>query len=196
MALKEEVPPQLRWIVRYFTKIDEVIDLLVRMEKRQIELLEIIAGRPPTVAPAPPVAPPRVVVLPPVPAAPAEWKPVTDRLDKIFMELGVVGEDLKEVKATLAPILLRANSYHVETIDLTTARTDAEFTTLQGFALTVFKCGGTISLKFNAKSEDKITIDALTYPQTLLIDWFDFTKVYVTNTAQSGLSATLISWKR
>jgi len=193
MAKREEfVPPEFRWVVRYFTKIDEVVDMLVKMQKRQIELLEIIAGRPPA-AVVPPAAPPRVITFPP---APVEWKPVTDRLDKLLTELGVVGEDLKDIKTMLAPILLRANGYHVETIDLGTARTDVEFAALQGFALTIFKCGGTIGLKFNAKSSDKITIDALTYPQMLLIDWFDFTKVYITNTAQSGYSATLISWKR
>jgi len=193
--VEKEVPPQLRWIVRYFTKIDEVIDLLVRMEKRQIELLEIIAGKPLPAVPAPPAAPPRIV-LPPIPAAPVEWKPVTDRLDKLLEGLGVVGGDLKDVKADLVAMLFRAKDYHVETLDLGTERTDMEFTALQGFALTVFKCTGTIGLKFNAKNSDKITIEALTYPQTLLIDWFDFTKVYVTNTAQSDLSATLISWKR
>jgi len=93
--------------------------------------------------------------------------------------------------------LLLANDYYVETVDLSTARSPAEeFPKLSGIALTVFSNTGSFDLYMNAKDANhKITVAALTYPQTLLIDWFNIATTYIGNTAQSGLSATLIAWK-
>jgi len=39
---EEELPPELRWTVRVFTKLDELIDYFSRLEKREIELLKAI----------------------------------------------------------------------------------------------------------------------------------------------------------
>jgi len=93
--------------------------------------------------------------------------------------------------------LLLANDYYVEIVDLGTDRTTIqEFPKLSGIALTIFSNTGTFDLYMNVKDgPHKITVAALTYPQTLLIDWFNITTVYIGNTAQSGLSATLIAWK-
>lgn len=156
-------------------------------------LLEEIKERlvvPPV--PVPPVVPRVPVVVPP---APPEWRPVTDRLDQFVAELRVSREHLRDVKERLRPILLRANAYRVETLDLGTARTKAELA-LEGFALTVFKNEGTIKLRFNARSEDEITIEELTFPQMVVFDWLTFSKVFITNTEQSGKEATLIALRR
>ena len=40
--VEEELPPAMRWIVRVFTKLDDLIDYLSRLEKREIELLKAI----------------------------------------------------------------------------------------------------------------------------------------------------------
>jgi len=136
------------------------------------------------VPPAPPVVP---VVRPPVviPPAPPEWRPVTDRLEQLAEELRV----------SLKPLLMRANAYRVETLDLGKDRDKAELA-LEGFALTVFKNEGTIKLRFNARSEDEITIEPLTFPEMVVFDWFTFSKVFITNTVQSGKEATLIALRR
>jgi len=93
--------------------------------------------------------------------------------------------------------LMLASDYYVETVDLGTARSPAEeFPKLSGIALTIFSNTGTFDLYMNKKDgPHKITVAALTYPQTLLIDWFNIETVYIGNTAQSGLSAVLIAWK-
>jgi len=96
--------------------------------------------------------------------------------------------------------LLMSKDYHVEVVDLAVDRSTSaliqEFPTLSGIALTVFKCAATFDLYMNKKDDyHKITIDALTYPQTLLIDWFDISTVYIGNTASAGNTATLIAWK-
>jgi len=93
--------------------------------------------------------------------------------------------------------LLLAKDYYVETVDLGTARDPAtEFPKLSGIALTIFSNSGTFDLYMNQKdAPHKITVAALTYPQTLLIDWFNITTTYIGNAAQSGLSAVLIAWK-
>jgi len=96
--------------------------------------------------------------------------------------------------------LIFADDLYVETIDLATDRsTDAkiqEFTTLSGIALTIYRCDGTFDLYLNKKDDyHKITVDALTYPQTLLIDWCKIKTIYIGNAVQSGKSAKLIAWK-
>jgi len=94
-------------------------------------------------------------------------------------------------------VLKRANSWYVKTIDLATARSNAEeLTDLENaLSLTIFRNTGTFVLYLQINDDThKITVDALTYPQTLLIDWFDIRKVWITNTAQSGLSATILKF--
>jgi hypothetical protein len=90
-----------------------------------------------------------------------------------------------------------AKDLHVETIAFDHARDPPEeFPKLTGIALTIYKNDGTFDLYLNQKDTyHKITVDALTYPQTLWVDWFDLKTVYIGNTAQAGLSATLIAWK-
>jgi len=182
--INERIPHPYREIVRELRGIRELLE----------EVKERLVA-PPPVAPPPVVAPP---ALPPlvVPPAPPEWMPVTDRLDRIAVELGVTSRHLSEVKARLLPLLLRANTYRVETLDLGTARDKAELA-LEGFALTVFKSEGTIKLRFNARSEDEVTIEELTFPEMVVFDWLEFNKVFVTNTVQSGKEAILIAlWRK
>lgn len=158
-------------------------------ELREIRgLLERLVVAPP---PVPPVVRPPVVV----PPAPPEWRPVTDRLEQLVEELRVSREHLRDVKERLMPLLMRANAYRVETLDLGKAREKAELA-LEGFALTVYKCTGTLKIRFNERREDEITIEALTYPQMVVIDWLEFTRIFCTNSAQSGKEATLIALRR
>lgn len=115
--------------------------------------------------------------------------------------------NLNEIKAMIIEAieqhgaLKRANDLYVKTIDLSTARGKptemADLAPPGAIAMTIFRNTGSFDL-YLQKAEDtrKFTIDALTYPQNLLIDWFDFEKVYIVNTAQSGLSATIIVWKK
>jgi len=93
--------------------------------------------------------------------------------------------------------LILAKDLYVDTIKFDTARaTPEEFPKFTGVALTIFRNDGTFVLYMNEKDDyHKLTIDALTYPQTLLIDWFNLKTIYITNTAQAGKSATLIAWK-
>jgi len=125
--------------------------------------------------PIPVVPPPPVVPAPPPPPAPAIWKPITDRLD-------------------LLPI--RANTYSVVTIDLGTERAQLTEYPVAGFAITVFKCTGTFDLKIGDITTDAITIEPLTYPETIVIDRIDFTQLFIRNTAQAGKEAVLIVWRR
>jgi hypothetical protein len=157
-------------------------------------LLEEIKQR--LAVPAPP-APPVVVRPPPVaiPVAPPEWRPVTDRLEQLAEELRVSREHLRDVKERLMPLLVRANAYRVETLDLGKARDKAELA-LEGFALTVYKCTGTLKVRFNERREDEITIEELTYPEMVVFDKMDFTRVFVTNEIQTGEEAVLIAFRR
>jgi len=96
--------------------------------------------------------------------------------------------------------LLMSKDYHVEVVDLAVDRSTAaliqEFPKLSGIALTIFRCAATFDLYINQKDDyHKITIDALTYPQTLLIDWIDISTAYIGNAASAGNTATLIAWK-
>lgn|GEM_PF-3253764 len=99
-------------------------------------------------------------------------------------------------------VLKFADDLHVQDIDLGVDRTtDTEIEELpkckNSIALTVLLNTGTFDLYINEKNVDhKIPIAALTWPQTLLIDWFRIQTIYVGNTVQTGLSATLIAWKR
>ena len=95
-------------------------------------------------------------------------------------------------------VLKRANNWLVETIDLATARDEKEITTLaDALALTIYRNTGSFDLYLVGASESqKITVDALTYPQTITIDDFDIKQVWITNTAQSGDSAEIIKFFR
>jgi len=113
--------------------------------------------------------------------------------------------NLDEIKAMLKEameeygVLKRATDWLVVTIDLATARsTPEEITELaNALSLTIFRNTGTFTLYLQKKDDTKkITVDALTFPQTLLIDWVDIEKVFVVNTAQSGASATIIKFFR
>jgi len=143
---------------------------------RMIELLEQIKGLL-TVAP-PPAPPPGAVTI--------------VNLDELR---DMIVEALEKYES-----LRFANDLHVEVIDLGIARTGkdiAEFPKLAGIALTIFRNTGTFDLYLNEKDDyHKITFDALTYPQTFLIDWLKIKTVFIGNSAQSGKSATLIAWKR
>lgn len=169
-------------------------EILAELREMRAVLEEIKQRLTVPVPPAPPVVP---VVRPPIPIPPAppEWRPVTDRLEQLAEELRVSREQLRGIKERLMPLLMRANAYRVETLDLGTARTKAELA-LEGFALTVFKNEGTIKLRFNARSEDEITIEPLTFPEMVVFDWLDFTKVYITNTQQADKKAVLIAFRR
>jgi len=95
--------------------------------------------------------------------------------------------------------LKRANDWYVATINLSTARsTPEEITELaNALSLTIFRNTGTFVLYLKKKDDaKKITVDALTWPQTLLIDWFDIEKVFIVNTAQSGLTAQILKFFR
>ncbi len=145
-----------------------------------VEIPEVI---PPVPAP-PPVPPP----FPP-PPAPPEWKPATDRLDLIYAKL-------EKIKAEIELLVIRANTYSVVTIDLGTARPTLTEYPISGFAMTVFKCTGTMDLKLGDITTDVITIEPLTYPEMIVIDRMDFERFFVRNTAQSGKQAVLIVWRR
>jgi len=95
-----------------------------------------------------------------------------------------------------------ADDLHVETIDLGKDRSSSdkieEFSKLKGIALTIFRNTGTFDLYINEKDDyHKLTFDALTYPQTFLLDWFRVKTIYIGNAAgQTGKEAKLIAWKR
>ena len=57
-----ELPPELRWLVRVFTKIDEVVGYFAKAQKQQLEILEEIRKRLPGVPPEIIVRPPEVVL--------------------------------------------------------------------------------------------------------------------------------------
>jgi len=143
-------------------------------ERKIVELLteirDLLAGAPP----------------PPPPPPPPTGFPTLDELrDMIVEALEKHG------------VLKRATDWYVKTIDLGSARsTPEEITDLaNALSLSIFRNTGTFTLYLQKKDDTKkITVDALTYPQTLLIDWFDIEKVFITNTAQSGLSAVILKF--
>jgi len=154
--------------------------------------LEEISGKLPLVVPAPVVrVPPAPGVPPPViPAIPAISLPKEE-----FMNIYL--EALEKHGA-----LKFADDLYVQTVDLSVDRsTDAkieEFPKLKGIALTIFRNNGTFDLYINEKdNEHKLNFDALTYPQTFLLDWFRLKTIFIGNTAQAaGTEAKLIAWKR
>jgi len=99
------------------------------------------------------------------------------------------------LEVTIPEGLKRANDYDVHTLDLGTARTLEEIP-MKGFALTIFKCTGTMELRLNKRTARPIPVEALSYPEMIIIDWMDFDTLFVTNTAQSGKEAVLIAWRR
>jgi len=145
----------------------------LRAIRAALEQLRIpAAGVPPTI---------RIPGVPPAPA-PRDY-------------ISVIAHGLREHGS-----LLFAEDLYVETIDLgvdrSTAATIQEFSTLSGIALTIFRCDGSFDIYLNEKDDHhKINITALTYPQTLLIDWCQIKTIYIGNSAQSGKSAKLIAWK-
>ena len=97
--------------------------------------------------------------------------------------------------------LLLADDLYVETIDLGKDRSTSakieEFPKLKGIALTIFSNTGTFDLYINEKDDyHKLTFNALTYPQTFLLDWFRARTFYIGNAVQSGKELILIGWKR
>lgn len=112
---------------------------------------------------------------------------------------------LADIQATIEAafedygLLKRANDFYVKTIDLSTAvTTPTELTDLANAqSLTIFICTGTITLWLQkADATHQITISPLTYPQTLLIDWLDISKVFIQNTAQAGLQLVILKFFR
>ena len=115
--------------------------------------------------------------------------------------------NLDEIKATIVEaieqhaVLKRANDLYVATISLATERKTPteipELAPVGAVALTIFRTTGTFTL-YLQKADDthKISFDALTYPQSFLLDHFDLQKVYLTNVADSGKEAVIIVWKK
>jgi len=111
--------------------------------------------------------------------------------------------NLPDIKALLKEaleeygVLKRATDWLVVDIDLAKVRPSPEEVTelANALSLTIFRNTGTFVLYLQQKDDTKkITVDALTYPQTLLIDWVDIQKVFITNTAQSGLTAQILKF--
>jgi hypothetical protein len=142
---------------------------------------------PPVEEVPPPVAPPEE--QPVVEPAPPEWKPVTDPMDKIIAKLWDIKEEIR-------PIITKANTYNVRSINLSTARSTFQTFNIGGFAMTIFKCTGNMEIKLGDLATDGIPIDPIGYPQMLVIDRMDFEKFYVKNSAQPGKEATIIAWRR
>jgi hypothetical protein len=105
-------------------------------------------------------------------------------------------KQLQEIKAEMETYPVKANTYSVVTIDLGTARPTLTEYSIGGFAMTVFKCTGTMELKIGDITADVITIEPLTYPSMLVIDRMEFNRFFVRNTAQTGKQAVLIVWRR
>jgi hypothetical protein len=106
--------------------------------------------------------------------------------------------DLQEMFESYG-ILKRANDLYVKTIDLSAANTSpSELPDLENaLALTILTNTGTFTLTLQSNTDSRrITISPLTWPQTLLIDWLDIGKVWITNTAQPGLNTTIIKFFR
>jgi hypothetical protein len=158
-------------------------------------IVEIPEVPPPP--PPPPVPPP--VPWPPTPAPP-EWRPVTDRLDKLIEKLQIIearlSEKLQAIDVKLALPAIRANTYSVVPIDLSTARATLTEYPVSGFAMTLFKCTGTLDLKLGDVTTDTITIEPLTYPEMIVIDRMEFSRFWIRNVAQPGKEAVLIVWRR
>lgn len=147
---------------------------------------------PPGVPEVVPEFPPEVVpevVVEVEPPLPIDWTPVTELLEKLH-------EKMSDIKDEIRPLAIKANTYYVRQIDLSTARlTFKEFTT-GGFAMTILTCTGNMEIKLGDVTTDGIPIAPLSYPSTVVIDRMDFDRFYVKNAAQPGLNAAIIVWRR
>lgn len=137
--------------------------------------------KPPEV-PSPPLPP-----IPPVEPPAVDITPITQRLDALI-------SSLNEIKDTSAPHM--ANTYSLETIDLSVARSSFTEFTEKGFGITVYRNTGTFEIKIGDLATDSITVYAITYPAMLVIDNIEFNRFFIRNTAQAGAQAELIIWKR
>jgi len=160
-------------------------ELVKELRAIKAQLEEISQKLPIAAPPTPPIRP----GVPPVIKIPAIQLPKEEFL-AIFV-------DALEKHGALK----FADDLYVETIDLSKDRSTSnkieEFSKLKGIALTIFRNTGTFDLYINEKDDNhKLTLDALTYPQTFLLDWFRLKTVYIGNAAQSGKEAKLIAWKR
>ena len=147
------------------------------------------AVMPPTVPAMPPGVPGIPPVIPAVPDIPPEFEHIIYRLKMLLWILLDINEEIR-------PIAIKANTYSIITLDLSTAHLAPQTHYRPGFAITVLKCTGTMQLKIGDLAPDAITIDPLIYPQTIIIDMMDFPRIYTRNAAQPGREAILIIWKR
>ena len=140
------------------------------------------------IIPPPPVAPPTPPPTMP-PTLPPDFKYIMERFEAIYYVLWDIKEEIR-------PITIKANTYKVMSVNLSTARPTFDPFYTSGFALTVLKCTGTMEMRIGDKATDSITIEPILYPQMLVIDKMDFDKFYVKNSAQPGKVATIIVWRR
>jgi len=145
---------------------------------------EVIPEVPVDVVPEVPIE----VVVEVEPPLPIDWAPVTDLLEDIK-------EKMSNIKDEMEQMVIKANTYFVREINLTTDRTLEEFTT-GGFAMTILICTGSMWITLGDIATDPIPIAPLAYPQTFVIDKMDFKRFYVSNSPQPGLTATIIVWRR
>jgi len=97
-----------------------------------------------------------------------------------------------DVLGNLVNPSITPSDYDVKTLDLSTANTDYALN-LSGVGLTIIS-SGQLSFKFNNTSKPSIPFNG---SQAVIVSYdMIFTNVYVTNSAQSGVSATFIAWKR
>jgi len=155
----------------------------VIVELPEVPPPEMPPGVPPEVIPPTPGVPP---VLPP---APPEWKPLTEPLDAIITKMW-------EIKDEIRPIAIKANTYSVVPVNLATARLAFVEVNIGGFAMTIYKCTGSMEVKLGDLTTDGIPLDPMVYPQMIIIDRMDFPRFYIKNAAQTGRNATIIIWKR
>jgi len=155
----------------------------VIVELPEVPPPEMPPGVPPEVIPPTPGVPP---VLPP---APPEWKPLTEPLDAIITKMW-------EIKDEIRPIAIKANTYSVVPVNLATARLAFVEVNIGGFAMTIYKCTGSMEVKLGDLATDGIPLDPMVYPQMIIIDRMDFNRFYIKNSAQPGREATIIVWKR
>lgn len=88
----------------------------------------------------------------------------------------------------------RLDAYGVESVDLGTAHSDTALE-IAGRLLQIWSisAGATCSIKFNATTEDAISIDDGIVDRKIPIE---FSNVYITNGVQAGLSIVFIYLKR
>lgn len=163
-----------------------MVESLRAKEAREREMLELLREIRDLLKGAPPPTP-----TPEIPPGTISVTLPTPTLDELKT---MITETLEQHGA-----LKRANDWLPVTIDLATARNQpTEITELaNALSLCIFRSTGTFDLYLKLKSDEKkITVDALTYPQTFLIDWLDIDHVYIKNTAQSAKSAIIIKFFR